>query len=93
MRNRYSKSRRSFQAQILTEYKWPIEFADEHPSATVLGIDLSPIQPQVVPVNCSFRVDNVEDDWVLEENYDFIHSRVMLAAIKNWRRFIHQAFQ
>jgi hypothetical protein len=78
---------------MLTEYKWPIEFADEHPSATVLGIDLSPIQPEFVPVNCSFRVDNVEDDWVPEENYDFIHSRAMLAAIKNWRRFIHQAFQ
>ena len=78
---------------MLTEYKWPIEFAEEHPSTAVLGMDLSPIQPEFVPVNCSFRVDNVEEDWVPEEDYDFIHSRAMLAAIKNWRRFTEQAFQ
>jgi SAM-dependent methyltransferase len=72
---------------------WPIEFAEEHPTATVLGMDLSPIQPEYAPANCSFRVDNVEDDWVQEENYDYIHSRAMLVAIKDWRRFTSQAFQ
>jgi SAM-dependent methyltransferase len=72
---------------------WPIEFAEEHPNATVLGIDLSPIQSEFAPANCSFRVDNVEDDWVQGEDYDYIHSRAMLPAIKNWPRYISQAFQ
>ena len=35
--------------------QWAIEFAEEHPSALVLGVDLSPIQPPHVPVNCSFK--------------------------------------
>ncbi|KIW04945.1 uncharacterized protein PV09_04110 [Verruconis gallopava] len=71
---------------------WAIEFADEHPSATVVGIDLSPIQPNNVPVNCSFRVDNLELDWIPEEKYDFIHSRAMVGAIKDWPRFLAQSF-
>lgn len=75
-----------------SKFQWAIEFADEHPSATVLGVDLSPIQPAYVPVNCSFRVDNVEADWIPEEKFDFIHSRAMIAAIKSWPKFISQAF-
>jgi len=71
---------------------WAIEFADEYPSAAVLGIDLSPIQPDYVPVNCSFRVDNAEHDWPPNEVYDLIHTRAMLVAISNWQKLIHQAF-
>jgi trans-aconitate methyltransferase len=71
---------------------WAVDFAEEHPSATVLGIDISPIQPELVPVNCSFRVDNVEDDWMPDEDYDYIHSRAMVPAMKNWPRFISQSF-
>src|SRR5947209_1091117 len=33
---------------------WAMEFADQFPSAVVLGNDLSPIQPSWVPPNCSF---------------------------------------
>jgi Methyltransferase domain len=67
--------------------------ADEYPSATVLGIDLSPIQPEYVPVNCSFRIDNVESDWVPEEKYDLIHSRAMISGIKDWPKLFKQAFE
>jgi hypothetical protein len=56
-------------------------------------VDLSPIQPSSVPPNCSFRVDNIEADWVPEESYDFIHSRAMIGGIKDWPRFMEQAFQ
>jgi hypothetical protein len=74
-------------------FQWCIEFSDEHPSAIVLGIDLSPIQPSYVPVNCKFRVDNAESGWVFDENYDFIHVRAMIMAIKNWPRLFEQAFE
>jgi methylase of polypeptide subunit release factors len=30
---------------------WAIDMADKHPSAEVLGIDLSPLQPKWVPPN------------------------------------------
>jgi len=70
-----------------------MQFADEHPSATVLGVDLSPIQPNSVPPNCSFRVDNAEADWIPEERYDFIHSRAMIGGFKDWPRFLEQSFE
>ncbi|KAF5694081.1 methyltransferase [Fusarium denticulatum] len=42
---------------------WAIQFGDEHPSATVVGNDLSPIQPDWVPPNVKFIVDDVEAEW------------------------------
>jgi hypothetical protein len=70
-----------------------MEFAEEHPSANVLGVDLSPIQPAVVPPNCSFRVDNVEAEWVADEKYDLVHSRAMIGGLKDWSKFFVQAFE
>lgn len=70
-----------------------MEFAEENPSSNVLGIDLSPIQPAAVPPNCSFRVDNAEAPWLPDEQYDFIHSRAMIAGFKDWPNFFSQAFK
>jgi trans-aconitate methyltransferase len=71
---------------------WAIEFAEENPSATVLGTDLSPIQPTEVPPNCSFLIDDCDNDWVFREHFDFVHTRAMVAAIKDWPRFFEQAY-
>ncbi|KAF2671272.1 TAM domain methyltransferase [Microthyrium microscopicum] len=70
---------------------WAMEFADDHPASTVLGVDLSPIQPDFVPANCSFRVDNIESDWIADEKFDFIHSRAMVGGIKSWPNLFSQA--
>ncbi|KAK7565345.1 S-adenosyl-L-methionine-dependent methyltransferase [Phyllosticta paracitricarpa] len=72
---------------------WSIEFADEHPSANVLGIDLSPIQPTEIPPNCSFLVDDAEDQWAWDTKFDFIHVRAMVAAIKDWPRLLGQSYE
>lgn len=45
---------------------WAIEMADTFPSAQVLGIDLSPVQPCWVPPNCKFEVDDFELDWYVK---------------------------
>lgn len=71
---------------------WAIEFADEHPSARVLGTDLSPIQPEQVPPNCEFLIDDCEKEWIFHDKFDYIHSRALVAAIKNWPRFFEQAY-
>ncbi|KAL1965835.1 hypothetical protein VTN77DRAFT_5156 [Rasamsonia byssochlamydoides] len=42
---------------------WAIHFADQHPSAEVIGVDLSPIQPSMVPPNSKFLVDDIESEW------------------------------
>jgi SAM-dependent methyltransferase len=58
--------------------KWAIEFADAHPEVQVIGTDLSPIQPTYAPQNCSFVVENVEDEWVFREPFDYIHGRMLM---------------
>ncbi len=38
--------------------RWAIDMADEFPGARVMGTDLSPIQPEIVPPNVRFYVDD-----------------------------------
>lgn len=70
------------------------EFADEFPSADVLGVDLSPIQPSFVPPNCRFEVDDITKDWTHPENkFDFIHIRAMTGCIPGWTEFYKKVFR
>ncbi|KAL8416971.1 hypothetical protein RB596_007192 [Gaeumannomyces avenae] len=72
---------------------WAIEVADQLPSSIILGIDLSPIQPEYVPPNVRFMVDDVESEWLHPPNhFDYVHFRHTVMAIKNWRRVLEQAF-
>jgi len=73
--------------------QWAIEFADAHPSAHVLGTDLSPIQPSWVPSNCEFLVANAEDDWNLDKQYDFVHSRMLIFGIHDWAKYFRQTWE
>jgi trans-aconitate methyltransferase len=76
---------------------WAMDFADEFPMALVTGTDLSPIQPEWVPPNVKFYVDDVESDWIEantgDNRYDFIHGRSMGGSIKDWAKLYRQAFQ
>lgn len=73
---------------------WAIEFADQHPNTTVLGTDLSPIQPNWVPPNLQFYVEDCEADWSFpdSEKFDYIHGRALCGGIADWPRFYSQAF-
>jgi hypothetical protein len=67
--------------------------ADQYPSATVTGTDLSPIQPEWVPPNCHFEIDDVSLDWTFPPNhFDFIHIRELFGCIPDWDFFFAQAF-
>ncbi|KAF4846546.1 Secondary metabolism regulator LAE1 [Colletotrichum siamense] len=68
---------------------WAIDLADEFPTADVFGVDLSPIQPEWVPTNCKFHVDDYEDDWTYreDEKFDYIHGRALSGTSSNWARF------
>lgn len=70
---------------------WAIDFADSHPNAEVTGIDLSPIQPEWVPPNCKFVVDDITDTWVYEQNsFDFIHLRCLFGSVGDWPALYQQ---
>ncbi|KAF6829184.1 methyltransferase domain-containing protein [Colletotrichum plurivorum] len=71
---------------------WASDFADEHPDAMVLGVDLSPIQPEYVPPNCKFEIDDFERDWTWSEPFDLIFARNMCGAVRDWERVISQAY-
>ena len=64
-----------------------------HQQAQVLEIDLSPIQPTLVPCNCTFQVFNYEKTWNFVRRFDFIHARTPVGGIKNLDTLLAQAFK
>ncbi|KAF5247073.1 hypothetical protein FAUST_925 [Fusarium austroamericanum] len=73
---------------------WAInsDMADLHPSAEVVGVDLSPIQPNFVPLNCRFEVDDINKEWTYPDNkFDFIHLRYMTGTVPNWKDLLQKA--
>jgi SAM-dependent methyltransferase len=66
---------------------WAIEFAELYPSASVIGTDLSPTQPQFVPPNVQFEVDDSNDTWTFSRKFDFIHCRQLHMALDEKRLF------
>ncbi|KIW65415.1 hypothetical protein PV04_07678 [Phialophora macrospora] len=71
---------------------WAIEMADANPQAQVLGMDLSPIQPWLVPPNVRFEVDDFNNQWTYTEPFDFIHARALVGSSQNFPRLIRQAY-
>ncbi|KAI9814860.1 MAG: hypothetical protein M1832_005662 [Thelocarpon impressellum] len=71
---------------------WAMEFGDKYPSAQVTGNDLSPTQPEWVPPNVKFEIDDVESQWT-SGLYDYIHSRYMAGAIRDWPKLLKQCYE
>ncbi|EXA31046.1 hypothetical protein FOVG_17642 [Fusarium oxysporum f. sp. pisi HDV247] len=71
---------------------WAIDFADDHPEAEVLGIDLSPIQPRFVPTNVEFQIDDIDEEWNYSVPFTYIHSRMMNMSIQNWEDYLRKIF-
>ncbi|ETN46459.1 uncharacterized protein HMPREF1541_00644 [Cyphellophora europaea CBS 101466] len=72
---------------------WAIEMADEHPEATVIGTDLSPIQPSWVPPNCHFYVEDAAQEWTFESPFSLIHTRMMSGSFPDWPLYYQRCFQ
>ncbi|SLM33355.1 S-adenosyl-L-methionine-dependent methyltransferase-like [Lasallia pustulata] len=72
---------------------WAIDMADLYPDAIVIGTDLSPVQPQWVPDNVHFAIEDVESDWTYtEDSFDYIHIRLLIGAISDWSSLIRKAY-
>ncbi|CRK14652.1 hypothetical protein BN1723_010432 [Verticillium longisporum] len=72
---------------------WANDFADEFPSASVVGVDLSPIQSPFVAPNVNFLVDDIEAPWTFHKKFDFIYSRMMTAALADFPGFFQKAYE
>lgn len=92
----------SSQSAVLTYHTRPnnnLIVADKHPGAEVLGIDISPIQPSLVPPNWRFVVDDIfrvgeSADWDHPKNhYDFVHCGKLCSAVKDLRALTGAAYR
>lgn len=66
---------------------------DLYPSATVIGTDLSPIQPEWAPPNVKFEVDDCCDEWLYRKPFDFIHIRGLYGCVSDWDELYSQALK
>lgn len=72
---------------------WAIDMGDKYPSAEILGNDISPIQPNLVPPNVKFEVDDLEEEWVYSTKFDYIHVRYLACSIRDWPKLMRQCFK
>ncbi|RBR10776.1 uncharacterized protein FIESC28_09307 [Fusarium coffeatum] len=72
---------------------WAVEFADEHPHAEVVGIDIAAIQPAFVPPNCTFEIDDAEQEWTWSKPFDYIFVRLMSGSFTDWDKFTKQCYK
>ena len=72
---------------------WAIDMADRFVNAEVVGSDIAAIQPSFLPVNCTFEIEDAEDDWPYPAmSFDFVHGRDLMTAIRDWPTLIAQAY-
>ncbi|CAJ2510551.1 Uu.00g095200.m01.CDS01 [Anthostomella pinea] len=67
-----------------------IATASKHPDCHVWGTDLSPIQPHL-PENCTFEIDDAEDEWTFSAPFDFIHGRALMSCFNDPAFVVQQA--
>jgi len=73
---------------------WAIDFADQFPTAEVIGTDISPSQPTWVPPNLKFEIDDATQEWTYPENhFDYIHMRYLFGSIADWPKLLKQTYR
>ncbi|KAK4442108.1 putative methylase [Podospora aff. communis PSN243] len=73
---------------------WAIDFADQYPSAQVIGTDLSPTQPAWTPPNCKFELEDATLEWTFPDNsFDFVHISYLLGCIEDWQSLYEQVYR
>ncbi|KAF7593953.1 hypothetical protein BBP40_010460 [Aspergillus hancockii] len=65
---------------------------ERHALTGAQGDDLSPIQPNWIPPNCIFKVDDFEADWVYSRPFDYTHGRELAGSVSNFDRLFRQGF-
>jgi SAM-dependent methyltransferase len=71
---------------------WAIEMAERYPFTCVLGTDISATQPEWVPPNCIFQVDDANQNWTFRELFDLIHGRYLRMGVDK-KKFFRQSHE
>lgn len=73
---------------------WAINFADSNPQAEVYGSDISCIQPNWMPSNLSFVIEDFNQSWTWgEDRFDYIHLKNLAGNVADWPHLFGQAFK
>ncbi|KAF8580867.1 S-adenosyl-L-methionine-dependent methyltransferase [Ramaria rubella] len=76
---------------------WACEMADEFPHAQVIGVDVAPIQPDEVPVNCSFELYDITKGRRLlpydSGYFDLVHMRSIHTGVSDYAALLREAFR
>ncbi|KAI2622530.1 methyltransferase LaeA [Hypoxylon sp. NC1633] len=75
---------------------WVIDMADRHQGrASILGWDLSLIQPLRIPPGVEFQRRDIEEPWtgVEENSFDLIHMKMLGGSIENWPALYSRALR
>jgi len=74
---------------------WASEMADEFPHAQIIGVDVAPIQPEEVPVNCSYEIyDMTKGRRLLPYDagyFDLVHMRSIYTGITDYPALLREA--
>ncbi|KAI0476548.1 S-adenosyl-L-methionine-dependent methyltransferase [Xylariaceae sp. FL0804] len=73
---------------------WAIDYADAHPNSEVIGTDISPSQPEWVPPNLKFEIEDCTQEWTFQPNsFDYIHMRYLFGSIQDWDALHREAYR
>ncbi|CCC05728.1 hypothetical protein SMACR_10069 [Sordaria macrospora] len=73
---------------------WAIDFADKYLDCSVIGTDISLIQPTRVPPNLRFEVDDYNKEWTCNANFfDFVHIHWLTGTVKDWHTLYKEAYR
>ncbi|KAJ9134150.1 methyltransferase [Pleurostoma richardsiae] len=73
---------------------WAIDFADESPGTEVIGTDISPIQPNWVPPNVKFEIEDCTQEWTFkDDSVDYVHLRYLYGSIPDWDALFREAYR
>jgi SAM-dependent methyltransferase len=68
---------------------WCLDMAEDYPQATIVGLDVSPIQPANKPANVDWVVRDMEDDWPFPpDHFDFIHLSLVHGCVADWAKMM-----
>lgn len=78
--------------KILSSHCWPV--ADKFPDAKIIGVDISPMQPNYRPENVDFVVDDISlDEWTYGGDYDLCYMRFVANSMKDCRGLLKRCFE
>ncbi|KAK2002256.1 methyltransferase domain-containing protein [Colletotrichum falcatum] len=63
---------------------WAINYGDEHPE--------SHVRDSRAPPNVIFEVDDLEEEWMYSQPFDYIHSRFMTSSVSDWKVYLKKCY-